>query len=71
MRRLILATALLLAAVQTGQASLETNCYFAGGYFGSTYYTADYFDETCSAGGGSSPPIDSPGVSLDGVSIGF
>ena len=46
MRRLILTTALLLAAVQTGQASLETDCYFSGGYFGSTYFGADYFDET-------------------------
>ena len=53
MKRIIIATALLLATVQTGQASLETDCYFDGGYFGSTYFGADYFDETvCSSSGG-------------------
>ena len=71
MKRLIVATALLLATAQTGQASLETDCYFDGGYFGSTYYLADYFDETCSAGeaGGSGK---TPGMmGIRGVRIGM
>ena len=46
MKRLIVITGLLLSATQTGQASLETDCYFGGGYFGATYFQADYFDET-------------------------
>lgn len=39
---------LLMLAAPLGNASLENDCYFAGGYFGATYYADDYFDETCS-----------------------
>ena len=46
MKRLIVATALLLATAQTGQASLETDCYFGGGYFDATYFDDNYFQET-------------------------
>lgn len=49
MRRLITTTMLLLLFSGTGNASLEDNCYFFGGYFDATYFAADYFDETCVA----------------------
>lgn len=52
MKRLILATALLLATAQTGQASLECNGYFVAGYFGTTYFQDGYWSETVCAGGG-------------------
>lgn len=66
MKRLIVATALLLAAAQTGQASLETGCYFAGGYFDATYFVADYFDETCTP-----PTIAQTGRKMNQLGLGL
>ncbi len=70
MKRLILATALLLASVQTGQASLECDGYFGAGYFGTTYYLDGYWPENA-CGGGSSPETGKNGLSIDGVTIGM
>ena len=71
MKRLIVATALLLATAQTGQASLETDCYFGGGYFDATYFDDDYFDETCSASPPGNAADTKPRVTIRGVSIGL
>ena len=45
----------LVLAAPVGNASLEADCYFAGGYFGATYYASNYFDESCSPGDPPSP----------------
>lgn len=50
--RLVGALALALTASTVSNASLETDCYFAGGYFDPTYVASGYFDETC----GTAPP---------------
>ncbi len=52
-RRRLTVTAIaigLALSAPVGNASLETDCYFAGGYFGATYFADNYFDETCSPG---------------------
>ena len=69
--RLIAAALLTLIASVPGQASLECDGYFDAGYFGTTYYLDGYWPENACGAGGSSPPIDKPGVSVDGVSIGM
>ena len=45
----------LLLAAPASMASLEADCYVAGGYFGPTYFAASYFDETCTPSGGDPP----------------
>ncbi len=45
MKRLIVASLLLVSAAQVGHASLETDCYFAGGYFDPTFFDDNYFKE--------------------------
>lgn len=59
MRRLISGIVLSLCFASIGEASLETDCYLTGGYFGSTYYASGYFDESCGA-----PPGGSTGFPL-------
>lgn len=60
MRRVVASvTALgLLLSAPVGNASLEDDCYYLGGYFVATYYEADYFDESCSTGEPPSPVSD-------------
>ena len=45
-KRLVIAIG-LLAMSNLGNASLETDCYFDGGYFDATYMQSGYFDESC------------------------
>ena len=53
--RTILGTVLLLTAASVSNASLEASCYVEGGHFGSTYFAANYLDETCDPGDPPSP----------------
>ena len=47
-RGLTIVTAMTLAlSAPTGNASLEADCYVAGGYFDATYMAANYLDEAC------------------------
>ncbi len=64
MKRLMIGTALLLATVQSGQASLECDGYFTAGYFGTTYYQDGYFSETVCAGGGGGGNNNRPSLGL-------
>ncbi len=57
------AFAVLLFAAPQSHASLETDCYFEGGYFSPTYIEADYFDETTCT-----PP---PGSAFDPTGLPF
>lgn len=70
MRRLILATVLLLATAQTGQASLECDGYFDAGYFGTTYYLDGYWSETVCGAGGSSG-VTGAKMGIKGLRIGL
>ena len=45
--RAVIVAGLLLAA-QTGYASLETDCFYDGGFYDSTFYAGDFYDESCS-----------------------
>lgn len=71
-RSLTIVLALMLAlSAPVGNASLETDCYFAGGYFDATYFAADYFDESVCVAPSSGSKQGSKGVTLPGVSIGI
>lgn len=45
----------LALSAPVGNASLEDDCYVAGGYFDATYFGSGYIDETCTPAEAPSP----------------